>query len=350
MKYLIYVCLFALVAAPELHAEGTPSLSSRYIAHAIQGDLQPARYLFEGLGPDEPAADLDLADRFRQRFVKHSESPFPQSGNERVDRIIASYRTYWRNTLMADESRPQSEARLAEALRSLVGPSADPGERLTRKEIFAAVAPAVRRQGFHALASEASPLQDLFVWRGQETREYAVELVDQTRAVTVTFLSDFYSQGWKHYASLGLATTTGWVDGDTLYCVERAYAVRTENFEVSYLKHEAQHLADFERFPGLPSVHLEYRAKLTELAFAEDTLRRLLDDFAARAAPNRESPHAEANWRVLQDVYRELHGTAVPTNATWAAAELPKVGRAAQRLLLEDTERLTRERSGHAPN
>ena len=54
---------------------------------------------------------------------------------------------------------------------------------------------------------------------------------------------------------------------DTLYCVEWAYAPDTENFEVSYLKHEAQHLADFQRFPGLPSAELEYRAKLTELAF-----------------------------------------------------------------------------------
>ena len=42
----------------------------------------------------------------------------------------------------------------------------------------------------------------------------------------------------------------------------------SETFLVSYLKHEARHFADTLDFPNLSGADLEYRAKLTELAFA----------------------------------------------------------------------------------
>jgi hypothetical protein len=137
-------------------------------------------------------------------------------------------------------------------------------------------------------------------------------LTDRTQKVSVTFMNDIYSTGWKQYVTLGLVATTGWVEDGHLYCVGRAYDRGSENFEVSYLKHEGRHLADFERFPELQSADLENRAKLTELVFASTTTRRLLDDFTSKSAPNPASPHAHANYRVTREVYREMYGEPFP--------------------------------------
>jgi len=328
------------ILAPEAHADTTGPVSAQYIAFAIQGDLQAARTLLERLPANGAPTDRELAARFRERFVDRTESPVPSTGNALVDRVVAAYRAYWRHALMSGTPYEAAENELVTALMASLQNEGGTVDERAPPDAYTALVAALQGQGFHALASDATPLQDLFVWRRQEVGTFEVELTDQVRAVRVAFLSDFASLGWKHYASLGLATTTGWVEGDTLYCVEWAYAPGTENFDVSYLKHETQHLADFERFPGLSSAELEYRAKLTELAFASNTLRRLLDDFSAKGAPNPDSPHAEANWRVVRAVHEVLYGKAPVGAVNWAAVDIGRVNRVARQLLAEDTVRL----------
>ena len=340
MKCLLCACFLMLCLPAATRAETPGTLSTRYIAIAIQGDLRPAYRLLEEQSAHVSPADLDLASRFRQRFVDHSESPEPSSGNVLVDQVVSAYQDYWRAALIQGVAQERAEARLVSALNGTTQQHRPVAARLAGTDVYAALGPLLEAQGFHAVVSHAAPLQDLFVWRRQDIDNFEVELTDQVREVRVAFLSDFASLGWKYYASLGLASTTGWVEGDTLYCVEWAYAPDTENFEVSYLKHEAQHLADFERFPGLPSAELEYRAKLTELAFASTTLRRLLDDFSAKSAPNPDSPHAEANWRVVRDVYAALYGEEPAGDVHWAGVDLGHVNRTARQLLAEDTARL----------
>ncbi len=51
-----------------------------------------------------------------------------------------------------------------------------------------------------------------------------------------------------------------------LFCVAKAYDTTKEYFAVSYLSHEAQHFSDQKNYSNIPSWHLEYRAKLTELS------------------------------------------------------------------------------------
>ena len=346
MKHFLYSCYISLIFWSNLGADTGGSLVDRYVALAIQGNLQPARALLvdtEG-GGAAGTTEAELLTRFRQRFVDLSEPPSPDSGNPLVDRVVAAYRGYWRHALMSEAgSRPGSNAerQLRSALAAALSQSRFDVAATSPEAVYAALTPALRQQGYHALISPAPPLQDLFVWRDQETREYEVVLTDQRRTVPVAFLSGFSSMGWKDYAALGLATTTGWVDGDTLYCVAWAYSPGTEQFEVSYLKHETRHLADFERFPGLSSEELEYRAKLTELAFAAQTARRLLEDFSAKGAPNTASPHAAANYRVVRDVYAELYGKAYPeAGGAWHLVSAAKVNRVARRLLERNTDSL----------
>ena len=342
MKVLLTTCFicFSVFASPL--CAGTDTLAENYAALAIQGDLGPARDLIRQAGPNLSPADREFVARFERRFVDRSEAPQAPSGNALVDAVIAVYRDYWTNSLLAGVTTADSSAPLQELRAVLHGHGGPAVAESSHGETFAAVEAALAAEGVHALAVPAPPLQDLLIWADQRLQDFEVELTDQTRTVNVVFMSGLHSAGWKHFATLGLVTTTGWVEDGALYCVEWAYATDSETFEVSYLKHESRHLADFEQFPGLSSAQLEYRAKLTELAFANTTQRRLLDDFTAKSAPNPDSPHALANYRVTRDLWRELFGTEFPGgDQAWMSISRTKVNRAARRLLAGDTARLT---------
>ena len=166
-------------------------------------------------------------------------------------------------------------------------------------------------------------------------------MTDRTQKVSVTFVSDIYSRGWKQFATLGLVATTGWVEDGRLYCVDSAYDRISENFEVSYLKHESRHLADFNHFPGLQSADLEYRAKLTELTFASTSTGHLLNDFTNKSANNPASPHAYANYRVTREIYREMFDKPFPASGNpWQEINTQSVNKAARDLLRRNTESL----------
>ena len=336
LQFLLLLLLPAAAAASEA------SLSARYAALAIQGDLRPATHLFADIDSSASPTDRALAAAFRARFIGSTETEAPASGNPLVDRVIMAYRAYWREALVGDDLTAAPDDRLEASLAAALGPQLAL-ERAGGDGVYSTLATALESAGFRALVSDAPPLRDLFVWGRQETRAYDVELTDESRRVRVAFLSEFQSQGWKHYASLGLASTSGWVEGDTLYCVDWAYAPDSEAFRVSYLKHETRHLADLERFPGLSSAELEYRAKLTELAYATTTLPRLVTDFRAKAADNPDSPHAAANFRVTQQLAQALFGDADVADARWAALNASEVNRVARRLLARDTLRLEGE-------
>ena len=88
-------------------------------------------------------------------------------------------------------------------------------------------------------------------------------------------------------------------------CVKGSYDMESENFQVSLLKHEAQHTTDLAAYKNLPSEVLEYRAKLVELIYSRERnlLVRFLDE-ADRSDPN--NGHALASARLIEDVSRTL--------------------------------------------
>jgi len=353
MKKTLTSCYVYLLAFHAITSHGFDSLSERYVALAIQGQLEPARELLSEAEINGWPAEQDLARRFRARFIDQTEPLAPGSGSPLVDEIVSAYRAYWIEALIHGSAQvdgtPHLESAVRTSLRSHgwqlpVGADANELQRV--------LVDAIRAEGFYALPGRASPLQDLLLWSKQSESRHQVVLTDQRREVSVLFLSEFISRGWKHYAALGLVTTSGWIEDGILHCVDQAYDPGTESFEVSYLKHESRHLADMEQFPGLPAVDLEYRAKLTELAFARATLRGLLEEFTSRSASNPEAPHAEANHRVTHDLYAELYGRRFPGNGdTWMTLNTKRVNAAARRLLKRDSmARLeAQEQPGHLP-
>ena len=109
---------------------------------------------------------------------------------------------------------------------------------------------------------------------------------------------------------------------DALYAVKPRYPdLEDEGFRVSFLGHESQHYADNERFPGLPSWQLEYRAKLAELVMANASRAKLVAAFASNMGNDPEVPHSYAN-RVVLAALRERLRLAPGADLATAAPEM----------------------------
>lgn len=334
-------CSFGLwILSASAFAGDSDSVSNRYISEALQGDLSRAASLFNVINPDTaPISDVELASRFQERFINQSEDLSPGTGDAFIDAVVSAYRKYWVLTLMGDMSSQEGEEFLESSLRQVLSRQGKVDFSGHVASVFEFVGEIFDEKEVHYLNTPAPPLRELFLWKTEEKRNYSVKLTDRTQKVSVTFMSDIYSMGWKQYAALGLVATTGWVENGRLYCVESAYDRSSESFKVSYLKHEGRHLADFEQFPDLQSADLEYRAKLTELAFSFNSTGQLLGDFTSKSAPNPASPHAYANYRVTRDIYREMFGEPFPESGdAWQKIDTQSVNKAARDLLQRDTE------------
>ena len=58
----------------------------------------------------------------------------------------------------------------------------------------------------------------------------------------------------------------------------------------------------------------------------------------AAARPYPQSPHAEANDRVMRDLYKNIHGRPLPDRGDpWSQTPAERVNRAARRLLQQNT-------------
>jgi len=308
-------------------------LAQRYDRMALAGDLSRAQDLFDELGQEASGHDLALAAAFADRFGTPAADTLPGHGRF-SEQVAEIYRAYWRSALLREPGDP--EWRLRAALSQLL--EAQAGTAAGNTNPLAAVLAALAEREVHHDERPGPPMRDLLLWGEERTARYAVRLSDGTRHVRVRFIDDVLLQGWKDYASLGRFSTTGWAHDGELYCLADAYDLSSEAFRVSFLKHEARHLADLEDFPEMPPTELEYRAKLTELAFAHQSLGSILSGFAAKAADDPESPHAMANHRVIRNLYHALHNEGLPAGFDgWDTLNGARINRAAHALLKQDT-------------
>ncbi|NNC25269.1 hypothetical protein HKX41_14115, partial [Salinisphaera sp. USBA-960] len=68
------------------------------------------------------------------------------------------------------------------------------------------------------------PLYDLFLWGGQEVRDYTVELPGGVEQPVKVFVMDAWiSRGWSNYTACGATGAAGWAKPEGLYAVREAY-------------------------------------------------------------------------------------------------------------------------------
>ena len=219
--------------------------------------------------------------------------------------ILRLYQKYYREAfyleLPAGDAAERLRRRLADLLQAEAAAPLDVLEE-TAAEVF-------RRRSFHVLTGRTGGYYGPYIWKTQELASYTVELPEGTREYAVMLLDGFLSKGWLDYISLGAVSTGGWCNGDgLLHCVRSSYDLDSENFQVSLLKHEAQHGADLERYPDMFPQDLEYRAKLVELIYS--SRRPLLERFLGEAdAAGSDSGHGLASARIARDFQNCMHSS-----------------------------------------
>lgn len=326
------VLLTLLLAASQ--ACVAEQLAERYYRSVFSGDLTWVPQA-EASAPDE----AELLGRFNERFLERRGT---EAMNGIADPLVreaaAHFMDYWVDSLLDPQSLQRYEGDLERALEEALSRHGEPhGD----EPVLDRLAAAIRDRDWGYQGGRTAPLLDFILWRETETREYSVALTDRLQPVTVHFLTGFVSEGWSHFATFGRSGTGGWAGDDALYCIRERYDLDSEGFLISYLKHEARHFADYELHPGLEQTDLEYRAKLTELSFADQEQQAMLKRFMAHADADSLAPHPRANWRVLAALAEKLDIDAVPDDPDgWQAVEGEPIRTAARALLLEDDQRL----------
>jgi hypothetical protein len=315
--------------------------TSEYVSFALRGDLRPARALLLSVAPESlTARERALAESFRARFVERTEeAPLPDVPPFARD-VVAAYRSYWTAALLGDADSTGAEALLRRKLAAAWTARGDVAP--ADSEIVERTGDRLDQEGLHHLGGRTLPLLELMLWAREDTTRYEVQLTDGVQPVEVVFVRDFLVKGWADWATFSRASTGGWATSERLFCLGDDYDLGSEKFLVSYLRHEGRHFADYRKFPKLEQTDLEYRAKLTELAFADTSLAALIENFAASAAFDAAAPHSYANACVVRDVGRELFGEDVTASdgPRWSAVPRDAVHAAARTLLERHTARL----------
>ncbi len=329
-------------AARAQHRQPTPAMSA-YFNMLFSGDLSGAPQLFAD-NADDPMVPM-LKSRFEARFIDRTSSlDLAALESPKVRALAELYQTYWRDALMRVAPPAELEAGLVAQLDQILGEegfdAADDDEDAREANIKALI----EREGAFAQNGRTPPLQDLMIWTQNTVSKESIELTDGVFDVDVNFLGGFVSYGWMNFGSFGMTSAGGWAKKDGLYCVCETYDQSSERYRLSFLKHEARHYVDFKLYPELKAPDLEYRGKLTELAFAEEGLYQQLAQFTSGANKIDNAPHPLANWYIVDGLSRLLLDGNPPADASaWQAVPKDKIRKAARRLLKEHDQALKKQ-------
>lgn len=335
---LILLVAALAAQAPETSSEAARKALSIASGKALQGDSRAALDNLRAV-PDGQfnARDLKVRNCMIARFDAGSAIEPASDSDSFTDQAIVAYRTYWHAALTDPGAKDAAEARLESSLRDLLGLPPD----TEWSAIEAALQQRFAADGVHALMGRTPPLLELMVWKSETSDVRQVQLPEGTHPAKVKILDDFPSLGWSAFATCDRSFTGGWVGSEAVHAVRPGWKSLTdENFLVSFLAHETQHFADKEKFGDIESWELEYRAKLAELALADETLPRLLRNFASNQGQDQAIPHSYANWLALAHLRALLD---VPSVDGLDAVESARIKSAAENLLRRDSARRARQ-------
>lgn len=213
--------------------------------------------------------------------------------SKKLNDILRLYQIYFRDVFYCGMPEAEAADRLLTQLKVYLN-LPDTEETLLTERLQAMF----EAEGYHALFGKTQGYYGPYIWRDTVPTVYRVELPGGTAEYTVNLLKGFVFRGWMDYLTFGRYGTSGWASPDgTINCVAQAYDFESERFLVSLLKHEAQHIVDMKRFPGITPAELEYRAKLVELHYSGDL--GLLQKFLSEADESRTGDsHAAASARI----------------------------------------------------
>lgn len=275
------------------------------IGAGLQGDARYAVELLKAvdassLGERDHEYRTCMLERFGDSASYQETSPRKETF---AGELVDIYVNYWRKALRAPDLRQELTLELEKDLRE----SLNLPEAADSFQIEPAIQTRLNDEGLHALLGQTGALRELMIWRQEDRRSVTVKMPHGTYATDVAFLDDFVLSGWGQYATCETRGAGGWVADRTLFAVVPSYEdLDGEEFRVTFLGHETQHFLDLEKYPNLESWELEYRAKLMELAMADETRFTVLQKFIEDQGDDPASPHSYANRKILTALVAEL--------------------------------------------
>jgi hypothetical protein len=346
MRSLLKILAFLLLAPVAAFAQSDSTVFDDLLFQALQGNMAPVVHVLDTLEDQRLKKDqVKMKDVLLHRFGAQDEHYDYRTPDTTVVAIMRIYHRYWRNVLMDTAARYAQDSLLIEHVCAhlLKHPAklqiGDPGA--ITEQWADLLQQHLKFHGYYAAVGKTGAFYDLLLHGAETEMRYPVTMPEDTLDVKVVFMDSVISNGWEGYATADTYYPGGWATDSALYCARSSYDLTSEQFSVSYLKHEGEHFADYKRFPKLQSPDLEYRAKLVELGAARETLYGLIRFFLQNSAYDATNPHAYANFCVIRDLSRSLFQKEREEDiGAWKALPLEVIQRAATSLLLKHTKDL----------
>ena len=309
----------------------------RFYSLCLQGDINAAMDYLNSIQPKTKEIEK-IREMYIERFYSQEPAEHILDEDVWIKDVLAAYHDYFRKVLTTADLLHDAELDLNNRLRMLLKVESS----FTIDETENELAAIFTEKGYHFLGGVTPPFRGAYIWKRCETVDFNVEIPHQYITVTVHMMSDFLLEGWMGFATFNNRTVGGWAKEDGLYCnVKRYKSLDHDDFQVSYLKHEAQHLSDYRSFPGLKSAELEYRAKLVELIYTKD--HSILKKFLNDAKNDPDFPHPYASYNIIKNLSSKILGKDYEVNMNvWLGVDYQKISSAALELFDENTSALKR--------
>ncbi|MEZ0183678.1 hypothetical protein AB9T89_15650 [Flavobacterium oncorhynchi] len=350
---LVTLLVFTFVSFSKVNSQTVQNDSlkldyTKIYSLALDGNPKQALSLLE-IDPNKKISKKDLKFKtdFENRFkFKNDKSDFLETRKSKIDQLLKIYRDYWRMSFLDKEKK--NDTLIMKNVFNFLKTKFPSSEKLTFNEdsINVYQKKYISSLGYHTTGfGKTGGLYDLLVWKTEKDTVYNLNYDGKETDVKIYFMDDFVTLGWSEYATLGRYYPAGWATKEALFCVKKAYDLKSETFRISYIGHEGRHFADYKLFPklkGVGSADLEYRAKLTELSlYFPDGLYKRVQFFINNGNYDSENGHSIAAFCVIRDLSRLLFQNDYEKDLEkWKAIPAVKINEAATKLLEENTKTL----------
>lgn len=285
---------------------------------------------------------VKLEKGLHERFITQTERYVIDSDDPWIKKVIECYLAYFREVLTNNDAQLAEKKLITRLLDCL-----DIRKDSSIMEVESQLESVFSQKGYTFLGGITQPYRGPYIWKKTQKRVFKVTLPTGIQEVTVYFLSDFLLLSWAHYASLGMTYSGGWCKEEGLYYVNSDNEdIDTESvdFQVWFLKHEAQHLNDYKRYPNLDSVNLEYRAKLIELLYHPNS-NKVLGKYMKEQKNDVTVPHSYAAYSIMKGLSKMIFdGNFSDDPEHWESLEFKLIKDSATTLFYENEERLRKDK------
>ena len=293
-------------------------------------------------------------EKMYARFVLKDEIIENTSDNKIINDVSNIYRNYWRSELLKENPENRTDTTLYINLTNYI--YSNHLTTLSKDSLFknikndSELKRIIESQGFKANFKFRNGFQELFIWNKETVKDFEVILPKDTINSKVVFIEEYNLTGYDYFASCGKTQVGGWAikESATLYCNKGQYDLSSEQFNISYLKHESLHFTDLNEYPNLSSTDLEYRAKIIELMYCtEKSIYQKIAEYIHGAdRSDRNHSHPYANYVLIENMSKLLFNSKFEADYNkWKQISVEDINNAATSLYNTNEKILARDKN-----